>query len=353
MNTVTDQTLDQLVRAGSILTGELEFKTLISVLVEQSQDISESSLCALYLYKNHENVSSDLINVYQRGRFEIPATFPGNTEFINFLEECGEAAVLLERKESPFIKILLHDLMKSGIALPVSTKKDFLGIMILNSRDEMFYNRKKLSFLESFTKLAGGMLNNSRLYSELKAYLREIEEMKLYQENIFSSMSNLLITSDKDGNIKYFNRTAAEIFNLSEKDITKNLADYFKNSFGKKVLKTITQVNSALEVIPGIEGIFYNKETEKEIDFNLNISPLLGKNRQFLGNTFLFTDQTKERELQSQVHKVIEDKRVIKDMFSRYLSTEIVRQLTDFPDLVKMGGDKKTATIFFADIRGY
>ncbi len=353
MNRAEDHTLDQLVRAGSILTSEIDFKSLISVLVEQSQDISASSLCALYLRKNPENQSGDFIKVYQRGKFDVPASFPGKTEFIEFLEECREAAVLLERKESPFLKILLNETMKSGIALPVSTKKDFLGILILNSREEMFYDRKRLYFLESFTKLAGGMLNNSRLYSELKAYLKEIEELKLYQENIFSSMSNLLITSDKNGEIKYFNRAASEIFNLTDNDLNKNIGDYFKNSIGKKILNSIIQVNAAPEEIPGIEGIYNNKELGKEIDFTLNISPLVGKGNQFQGNTFLFTDQTRERELQSQVHKVVEDKRVIKDMFSRYLSAEIVHQLTDAPELVKMGGDKKTATVFFADIRGY
>jgi adenylate cyclase len=40
-------------------------------------------------------------------------------------------------------------------------------------------------------------------------------------------------------------------------------------------------------------------------------------------------------------------------MFSRYLSTEIVQRLVAAPDLVKLGGDKKLATVFFADIRGY
>ena len=67
----------------------------------------------------------------------------------------------------------------------------------------------------------------------------------------------------------------------------------------------------------------------------------------------LFTDQTREKKLQKKVNVIVEERRLIKDMFSRYLSSEIVKQLTDSPDVVKLGGDKKNATVFFADIRGY
>ena len=78
-----------------------------------------------------------------------------------------------------------------------------------------------------------------------------------------------------------------------------------------------------------------------------------GRRGEFQGNTLLFTDQTKERELHERMAQVVEERRAIKDMFSRYLSSDVVKQLMDSPDLIKPGGDKKVATIFFADIRGY
>jgi class 3 adenylate cyclase len=49
----------------------------------------------------------------------------------------------------------------------------------------------------------------------------------------------------------------------------------------------------------------------------------------------------------------VEERRYVKDMFARYLSNEVVENLMENPDLVKPGGDKKTATVLFADIRGY
>jgi class 3 adenylate cyclase len=40
-------------------------------------------------------------------------------------------------------------------------------------------------------------------------------------------------------------------------------------------------------------------------------------------------------------------------MFCRYMSREVVSNLMEYPDKIKLGGDKKIATVFFADIRGY
>jgi len=40
-------------------------------------------------------------------------------------------------------------------------------------------------------------------------------------------------------------------------------------------------------------------------------------------------------------------------MFCRYMSHEVVANLMESPDNIKLGGDKRIATVLFADIRGY
>ena len=89
------------------------------------------------------------------------------------------------------------------------------------------------------------------------------------------------------------------------------------------------------------------------MDFSLNVSPLSGKRGGDEGLTLLFTDQTSERELKSRVEIAVEERRMIKDMFARYMSQEVVQNLIETPELVKPGGAKRQATVFFADIRGY
>lgn len=47
------------------------------------------------------------------------------------------------------------------------------------------------------------------------------------------------------------------------------------------------------------------------------------------------------------------DKRQIRGAFSRYLAPEVVRQLEEKPEQLKLGGEMKEMTVLFADIRGF
>ncbi len=350
MAAVTAQLLDELVRASSMLTAEINFQRLISILVEQSLDITHSDIGAIYLYVQ-DDPNADLVQAYKRGRHLVPDRLPRRSELVDFLLESDEAVVLLTPDQSPFSDLLLTDRMQSGMALPVSTPKAGIGIVVLNSLQLNFYNRSRFQFLDSFVGLAGGMLHNARMFTELQDYLRQIEELERYQESVFASMTNLLVTTDDAGRIHYFNRAAADRLGVTEANVGQKLHAVFSKSLSKRVISTLDRVRETGTPILGIEGIYRDKQGD--MDFSLNVSPLQGKRGRHEGLTLLFTDQTAEIELKQQMNVVSEERRVIKDMFARYLSNDIVQSLVDQPGLVKPGGGTKLATIFFADIRGY
>ncbi len=342
------EVFDELVRASSILSRETAASNLISVLVDQALDITRSDLACLYFYDDASPASLKLL--YRRGRYEVPKQIKRRGELVDFLGDSREALVVLRRGEPFFAEIFLNDAMNSAIALPLYTPSAEIGILILNGRQDSFFGRERFYFLDAFTKLAAGMLHNTELLDELKTKLRQIEALERYQENVFSSMTNLLITTDLDGEIHYFNDVAAERLGLSEDKIGLKIQDLFKGRISPAIMRGISGAFSSQSEILGMEGIYRG---EREMDFSLNISPLKGKRGKFEGLTLLFTDQSRERELKKQVNVVKEQRRVIKDMFARYLSQEVVDSLVKTPDMVKLGGDKKIATIFFADIRGY
>ena len=63
--------LEELVRASSIMTKELDFRSLSRTLVEQTVDITGSDLGVLYLYSDPDQRSSDLFMSYKRGRYPV------------------------------------------------------------------------------------------------------------------------------------------------------------------------------------------------------------------------------------------------------------------------------------------
>jgi adenylate cyclase len=230
--------LNELVRASSRLAAESDFKNLVSVLVEQSADFSRSDLACLYIYNNPEASTGALRLIYRRGLKTVPNSIPEGTELMGFLEECGEAVVLLSRAESPFDGLFLADSMNSGIVLPVRSGSRRVGALFLNSRDNDHYGNERFRYLDSLNRLAGGLLENARLMKDLKEYLARIEALELYQESIFQSMTNLLVTTDRKGKIRYFNQAAKDAFVLEEADIGGGFSERFARGLERKMINT-------------------------------------------------------------------------------------------------------------------
>lgn len=346
-----EQIYQELVRAGAMVANEHRQSNQLSILVDQAFDISRADLVCLYLYSD-AGTQRRLQLEAQRGDFPVEPRLKVEDELFEFLEECEESLVLNERSQVFFETAFLNPQMNSTMVLPLFTASSQMGYLFLNAKRSHFFKSEGFYFLDSFVRIASGMVQSAQLYRDLEKQYREIETLERYQENIFSSMSDLLITTDSKGQIHYFNRAALERIGLREELLGQPLEKVFRASLGKKILNAIRQADENDQERLGIKGIMKRKADE-DMDFTLNVSPLRGKRGKKEGLTLLFTDQTRERELQSRMESVVEERRIVKDMFARYLSNDIVQTLVDRPDLVKPGGDKKMATILFADIRGY
>ena len=343
--------LDELVRASTQLTQERRLGRLASVLVEQALDITRSDLAALYLYDDPVRPEDGLRLAYRRGAAGAAESLDGNGGIVSFLRECGDSVVVGSPADPYFADIFLVSGMHSGIAVPLETPNLQLGVLVLNSRTPSYYNCDRFSFLDAFGKIAGNVLHNARLNEELRRRFNEIALLERYQESVFSSMTNILITTDETGIIRYFNKVARERFDLDDRFIGTALDRAFDKTLDKSVRRAIRNALDGNREVLGIEGIFHG--TTSSIDFSLNVSPLRSRRGRIEGLTLLFTDQSAEQALKSQIEVVVEERRQIKDMFARYLSDDVVENLMQHPELVKPGGDKKNATVFFGDIRGY
>lgn len=72
-----------------------------------------------------------------------------------------------------------------------------------------------------------------------------------------------------------------------------------------------------------------------------NIYPLFSGFSVYSGTT-LYRYLTEEKE-----------KRFISDTFQHYLSADVIRELTENPDKIRLGGERKELTVFFSDIRDF
>ncbi|MDX9898535.1 MAG: adenylate/guanylate cyclase domain-containing protein [Spirochaetia bacterium] len=353
IKTQTRDSFDELSRASALLSGGTDFSQLQSILVEQACDISQSDLAALYLYVGDSDDDSSALKLsYRRGPGKLPSTIERLSETIRFIEECAEAAIINERRDCALAGMLLDPAMNAGIVVPIFLPHYRAGLLFLNARSVRHYDRKRLNFLIAYGALAAGMLRNAKLFKELKERSAEIEALERYQKSVFSSMTNLLVTTSRDGTLRFYNDEAADAFGLDADSIGKPATMLLKDHLDHSIISAMDKSLREGTTLLGVEGIA--SAERGDIDFSLNLSPVRGRRSDRPdGLVLTFTDQTRERELKEQVNVVVEERRAIKDMFSRYLSANVVQSLMDSPDSIKLGGDGKRATVFFADIRGY
>jgi len=349
-------TEEDLVRAGALLTHERNFRDLVSVFVGQAQDISRVDMAAFYVLKDTDDSKSDLKLAIKKGRYSVPETISGSSELVCFIRDCREALIFnnneTRRKYETFMKeVIINPEMKSGMVLPIVSFPREIGVLFVGALTSCFFNRRRFHFLDAYTKIAAGALQTSLLFGETRLQDRKIDSLERYQESVFNSMTNMIVTTDAAGQIYYFNEPAAQAMGLTEEDLGRHLENVFRNSLSSRTITAILKSLEEGDEILGLEGIY--RGGDKDIDFSLNITPLTTPRGKKEGLTLLFTNQTREKELKKTVKIVNDERRVIKDMFARYMSQEVMTSLMENPDSIKLGGDKRTATVFFADIRGY
>ncbi|GAB6089785.1 GAF domain-containing protein [Spirochaeta dissipatitropha] len=179
------ETFRNFVRAGTLLAAQNTQTDQLRVLVDQTHDITNASLCCAYLYPPDDAKEQVLRLSAQRGRWNAPQRIALNDELIEFLEDCCEALVLSAPHPHYFQSAFLHPSMHSAAVLPLFSGSNSIGIVILNAETPGFFRRDRFSFLESFVQLASGTLQSASLYRELQEQYRAIEELERYQSSIF------------------------------------------------------------------------------------------------------------------------------------------------------------------------
>jgi adenylate cyclase len=198
---------------------------LIESLVDQAVDISGAESACFMATKNllPSVAPMTIKNIYSRGNFSLPKSLPTKDPNILFIFECREYVLINQAEDAYFGSLILHPAWRSTIIAPMMGQNKVLGLLFLGSTDEGYFSGERLNFLDSYVKMSGGLLHNQELVAELREKLSAIEKLERYQDSIFTSMTNLLLTTDSNGDIAYFNLAAADRFQLTPEDQGKNL----------------------------------------------------------------------------------------------------------------------------------
>jgi len=205
-----------------------------------------------------------------------------------------------------------------------------LGVVqVLNKRGGQF-TQVDIRRLKAFSSGIAVALENARLFSDVLA-------LKNYNENILKSLSNGVVTLDRQCVIVKVNEAAQRILGASSEALVDRPAQQVFGNLNAWITRS-------LEFVARMGATDYHADTDlKQPDggvasVNLTVAPFLDAERNSIAYMLVFEDITREKR--------------VRNTMARYVAKEVVDQLLASGEDV-LEGSALVATVLFADIRRF
>jgi adenylate cyclase len=200
------------------------------------------------------------------------------------------------------------------------------------------FNRNDQEFMKAFNIQAGVALQNAKLFATVK----QQEQM---QRDILRSLSNAVLSTDKDGNIIAANESAKALLGYSNDDRLegKLLTDVVRIKEGDFSKWFTAALRAADEKC---RQQYYPDQTllpsvgveQHSVHLSINSIADASDSSNVYGALVVMDDISDEKRLKSTMY--------------RYMNQELAELLLSRGD-AKLGGDRREVSVLFSDIRGY
>jgi adenylate cyclase len=200
---------------------------------------------------------------------------------------------------------------------------------VLNKRGGPF-TQVDIRRLKAFSAGIAVALENARLFSDVLA-------LKNYNENILKSLSNGVVTLDRNCVIVKVNEAAQRILGLSAEALVNRSAQH---AFGN----LNAWITRSLDFVAQMGATDYHADTDLKLpdggvaSVNLTVTPFLDAVGKSIGYMLVLEDITREKR--------------VRNTMARYVAKEVVDRLLASGDDV-LQGSNLVATVLFSDIRRF
>ncbi len=201
------------------------------------------------------------------------------------------------------------------------------------------FNRSDQDFMATFNIQAGVALQNAKLFETVK-------QQEQTQRDILRSLSNGVISTNREGYIIAANESAKKLLGLNEHAIIegqalKELVQLEKGEFAKWFGSALAGEGEKNRQQYYPDQTLQPFQGAEQHSINLSINTIADANdsSRVSGALIVMDDISDEKRLKSTMY--------------RYMTQELAEQLLENPDAAKMGGDRKEVSVLFSDIRSY
>jgi adenylate cyclase len=229
--------------------------------------------------------------------------------------------------------------LRSILCVPLRVKDKVTGVIYADNRIKAgLFGESHRDLLTAFANQSAIAIENARLFAN-------VVNAKNLMDNIFASITSGVITTDIQDQITLFNRAAERILGLSAtqaegapySDVLRPLRDQISPII--QTVKTRDEPVTGWEIEPELPG-------RGIVNLSLSMSPLKDSHQTTTGVAIVLDDLTERRQLEART-------RYIRDVLMSYLAPQVAEQLLADPEKLRLGGERRTITTFFADIRGF
>jgi len=266
------------------------------------------------------------------------SSFKISRSIVSQVAESGEPIVTTNAQMDPRFKAqesVIGYNLRSILCVPLRYRERVTGVIYADNRilASLFSDRDR-DLLAAFASQAAIAIENARLFES-------VASAKSLMDNIFTSITSGVITTDFQDQITLFNRAAERILQV---DATAIGGVHFSDALpmlASELQLEVKNVKTRGEPLVGFERGFALPDRSQLI-LRASLSPLKDSDDETQGVAIVIDDLTEQRRLEASYQ-----------LFQRYLSPAVIAQLPDDPRELKLGGQRQEITSLFADIRGF
>ena len=229
--------------------------------------------------------------------------------------------------------------LRSILCVPFMVRDKCIGAIYAENRVRSgIFTNEMLENLVPFANQAAVAIENAKLFEEIQRSLAEVKALKQTMDNVFASITSGVITTDDQLLVTMQNKSAELILGKDEHAIYNQTIDHVLLA-SQSIAECFQQVLENQQVIAGMEMQIDNPQQGSR-DVRLSISPLKDEHSKLMGTAMVLEDLTEQKRMQAK-----------NALFDRMVSPAVISKLQEKE--IETGGERKTISVLFADIRGF
>lgn len=321
---------NKMMEVTSAMTAEIQLLPLLQKVMETVTEILDADRSTLFLYDTKtDELWSQVAEGFQLKEIRIPS----NMGIAGSVFQTGETINIRNAyQDERFNKAIDKKTgykTNSILCMQVKNKANkAIGVVQVLNKESGSFTEMDEKRLRAFSTNAAIAIENSQLFDT-------VSKMKNYNEAMFASMRQGIITTDENMVVVKVNARAKKLLNVGY-------------DFVGLKLSAILAGNEW--VVDSVERVMKNYISDETLDaslqigtnrlvsVNLSVETLHSKENEDLGCILIFEDITVNKRLRSTM--------------ARFLTKELTDRLLEGGEL-SLGGTLQKATILFSDIRGF